>query len=135
MSREPYIIRDETMRQRVSDLVDALDVSKPWSVTIEPFKKKRSLSQNSLMWKWLNEVAAHVQRETGQDADDVHEFFKRKFLTPQVVEIGGETIMKYSTKNLTVADMTEYMNRVYAFVTSELGILLPIPEELGRDAA
>lgn len=135
MSREPYIIRSVEQRDRIRDLVAGLDLSKPWSVSVEPYRKKRSLSQNSLMWKWLNEVADQVQRETGQDADDVHEFFKQKFLKPQVVEINGETIMKYSTKNLTVPEMTEYMNRIYAFVTSVLGVLLPIPEELGRDAA
>ena len=98
------------------------------------YVKRRSLSQNALMWKWINEVADHVQRATGQDSDDVHDFFKRKFLKPKVIEIAGETVQKYSTKNLTVPEMTEYMNHIYAFVTSELGILLPIPEELGRAA-
>ena len=133
LSREPFILRDDVVRGYVLDLIGKLNLEKPWSVTVEPYKKKRSLSQNSLMWMWINDVADRVQDETGQDADDVHDFFKQKFLKPKVVEIAGETIMKYSTKDLTVPEMITYMDQIYAFVISELGILLPIPEELNRD--
>ena len=128
MSREPYIIRDETMRQRVSDLVDALDLGKPWSVTIEPFKKKRSLSQNALYWKWVGIIAD----ETGNDNDDIHEAFKGMFLTPRSVQIGNESREIRSTARQNTDEMKGYMDKVYAYATSQLGILLPIPEELGR---
>ncbi len=110
-------------------------MSKPWSVTVEPFKKKRTLSQNGLYWKWLERTVDIVARETGNDKDDLHDIFKEKFLTPKIVEFDGQVHRKYSTKNLTTAEMSEYMNRIYAFVTSQLGIILPIPEELHRDAA
>lgn len=128
MSREPYIIRDETMRQRVSDLVDALDLTKPWSVTIEPYKKKRSLSQNALYWKWVGIIAD----ETGNDNDDIHEAFKGMFLTPRAVQIGIESREIRSTVKQNTDEMKTYMDKVYAYATSQLGILLPIPEELGR---
>ena len=132
MARVPIQLTDEKTRKGVLDLIAALDISKPWQVQIEPVKKKRSLSQNALMWAWLNKVADIIHNETGQDADDVHEFFKAKFLPGKTVEINGEAMTYRTTTKLTVSEMTEYMNKIYAFTTSELGLLLPLPEELGR---
>lgn len=132
MARQPIIVGNEDMRGRVQQLIAGLDLSKPWSVTVEPFKKKRSLSQNSLYWLWLNETVKIVSQETGNDSDDLHEFFKRKFLAPTVIEINGETVQKWTTTKLTTQEMTDFINKVYAWVTGELGILLPLPEEIGR---
>lgn len=132
MSRKPYIVSDEATRAAVSALVGKLALEKPWAITVEPYVKKRSLSQNSLMWRWINDVADKVRDETGNDADAVHDFFKQKFLSPEIVEIGGETTARYTTTNLSVQEMKDYMDRIYAFVTSELGILLPLPEEMLR---
>lgn len=129
MKPQSIILRDETLRRRAIGLIQNLDLSKDWQVTIEPRKKKRTLSQNRLMWAWINGVAAAVREHTGMDADDVHEFFKAKFLTPRLIELGGEVVEHRTTTTLTTAEMTEYMDRIYAFVTSELGILLPLPEE------
>jgi hypothetical protein len=128
--RPALVIRDPQMRARVAELIGSLDLSKPWKVTVEPYRKARTLSQNALMWKWHGEVVKAVCRETGNDADDIHEFFKRKFLTPKVVEINGETVERYTTTTLTAGEMSEFMNRIYAFVTTELGLLLPLPEEM-----
>lgn len=125
----PIVIRDETMRQRVLDLIGSLDPSKTWQVTVEPYRKKRSLNQNALMWKWLNEVAGHVRDHTGMDSDDIHEFFKQKFLPSRIIEIAGETVEHRTTTKLTTAEMSEYMDAIYRFCTSELGLLLPLPEE------
>ena len=131
MSREPYIIRDDAGRDRISDLVAKLDMSKAWAVTVEPYKKKRSLNQNALYWRWI----ALVARETGNANDDVHEALKAKFCPPRTVHLGDEERDIRSTAKLTTAEMQAYMDAVYAYVTTELGMLLPLPEELGRDAA
>lgn len=123
------IVRDEGMRTRVVQHIAALNIDKPWAITIEPYRKKRTLSQNALMWKWINEVAQYVHEATGQDSDDVHEFFKVKFLPARIVELGGEIIEWRTTTRLTTAEMSEYMNKIYAWVTTELGLLLPVPQD------
>lgn len=135
MARQPIVIRDEAGRKRAIDLLLVLNLTKPWEITVEPHRKKRSLSQNSLYWKWLNETMKIVSQETGNDADDLHEFFKRKFLAPQVIEIGGETVQRWTTTKLTVPEMTDFINKVYAWVTSELGLILPVPEDMHQRAA
>ena len=132
MNKQTIIIRDEAVRERVVNVLANLNIEKPWEVTIQRHTRKRSLSQNSLMWKWLNEVADHVRDHTGMDSDDIHEFFKAKFLPAKIVDINGESAEYRTTKSLTTSEMADYMNRIYAWATSELGLLLPVPEELGR---
>lgn len=130
----PLSVTNDHQRQLAIGVLQCLSLDgKEWQVTIERKKKRRTLSQNALMWKWLNEVAQQIQKETGQDADDVHEFFKARFLPKRIVEIGDETeTLIGSTKKLTTAEMSEYMNRIHAWAASELGIYLPVPEDLGR---
>ena len=121
----PLIIRDEPMRASVCRLIAGLDLSKPWAVTVEPYKERRSLNQNSLYWQWIGIIS----RETGNDPDTVHEAFKQKFLIPEEISFMGEKMLYRSTAKLDTRSMSEYMDKVYAFTTSELGILLPVPED------
>ncbi len=135
MSRPPTIIRDAAKRAEVAKHIGGLSLDKAWVVTVEPHKQRRSLSQNALMWSWLNEVAAHVHEATGQDSDAIHEFFKGQFLPRRIIELGG-TIENApgSTKKLNKAEMSAYMDKIYAWVTTEVGVLLRVPEDLGRAA-
>lgn len=106
---------------------------KKWSVEIKRVVKKRTLSQNALMWMWHSKVLAAVAKDTGATVEDIHDHMKQKFLTPTIVEIGDEIHERYSTKNLTPAEMSEFMDRIYAWVTGDLGLLLPLPIEHGRE--
>lgn len=130
MPRIPIPLEDERGRERILGLIKALDVTKPWQVTIEPKTKKRTLNQNALYWKWVGLIAD----ATGNDNDDVHEALKAKFLTPRTIDLGGEQREIRSTAKQDKAAMTAFMDKVYAFATSELGLYLPTPEELGRVA-
>lgn len=129
---EPLPLRDELERARIHDLIARLNLAKPWQVTVEPEKKRRTKSQNALYWMWLGDAVKQVASSTGNDADDVHEFFKRQFLTPRVTTIAGEDVQRWTTTKLTTQEMSEFIERVYNWITAELGILLPLPEELGR---
>ncbi len=129
-SNSTVIIRDEAMRTRVAQHIANLSIEKPWAVTVEPYKKRRSLSQNALMWLWLEEVVKHVYESTGQDKEDIHEFFKRQFLTPTVKDVFGVEVKTWSTKELTTAGMSTYMAAIDVWVASELGLLLPTPADL-----
>lgn len=125
MSRQPYIVRSVEQRDAIAALVGKLDPEKVWAVTVEPYKKKRSLNQNALYWRWVSIIA----RETGNSHDDVHEALKAKFCPPRTVALGDEERQIRSTAKLTTEAMNEYMDQVHAFATSELAILLPLPEE------
>jgi len=119
------ILAGEAQRQHAMRLISALDLSaKRWQVEVKPFVKKRSNQQLGLYWKWL----AIIADETGNDKDDLHDFFKAKFLEPETREVMGTAVMRYSTDG-DAARMTRYMDKVMAFVTSQLGIYLPLPED------
>lgn len=130
MSRQPMTIRDEITRQLVASLIMGLSLEKPWQVTVQPVKKRRTLSQNNLYWSWVEKIA----QETGNDRDDVHEALKGKFAPARSIALGDETATVLSTARLETDAMSAYMDKVYHFAASELGILLPLPEELGRAA-
>lgn len=135
MKAQTIFLRDEGLRQRAIQHIAGLNLDRHWEITIKPHTKRRTLSQNGLMFLWVDRVVAHVQEHIGHDKDDIHEFFKQKFLQPRIVQMGGDERVYYSSKNLTTAEMSEYMDRIYAFCTSDLGLFLPVPEDLGRDKA
>lgn len=125
MSRQPYILRSDEQRDAIASLVGNLDMSKPWSVTVEPYRKKRTNSQGALYFKWVSIIA----RETGNSQDDVHDALKDKFCPPRTVILGDEERHIRTTTKLSTVEMSAYMDAVQAFAASELGIYLPIPEE------
>ena len=135
MAKETVIISDENTKFRVAKIIGGLNLDKPWVVSWERHTKRRTLSQNSLMFMWIDRVVAHVHEHTGHDKDEIHEWFKCKFAPVRIVDIGGEAKEYRSTKNYTTAEMTDYMNKIYAWATTELGLFLPVPEDLGRDKA
>lgn len=106
-----------------------LDPAKPFVVTVEPYKKRRSMSQNSLLWKRHGEIVAAIGEYTGYSAEDVHELLKQKFLTPKVIEVNGETIRRYSSKGLSTAEFADFMTKIEIFAQTELGIILTNPED------
>lgn len=131
MRVNPYIVRDEYMRSRVADLIAQLDLSKPWQVTVEPHRARRSMNQNALYHLWVGIIAAH----TGNSHDAVHEALKAEFLPPRIMELGGR-VREYrpSTTTLKIDEMSAYMNQVQAWAGAMLGLILPTPEDLGRAA-
>ena len=126
-----FVINDEQTRANACKLIAGLDLKRPWRVEVGVFRPRRTTNQNNLMWAWINEVADHVREHTGQDSDEIHEFFKAKFLPAKIVEINGESFDYRTTTKLTTAEMSDYMDRIYFWATTELGLILPVPEDLG----
>ena len=121
MKKQAYIVRNEDFRRRLIALIGELDLTKPKQVVISDYVKRRGLSQNSLMWVWLHEIAD----DTGHTADECHEIFKRMFLEPQTMEMGGTVVdIPPSTTKLTTTEFTDYLTRIQAFAGSELGLML-----------
>lgn len=137
-ARAEFIVRNDAVRDNAIAELRALDLDKPWRVTIERYRKRRSRSQNSLMWAWHTRVAEAVADHTGCEPDDIHQFFKAKFCPRRAIEVAGEWAETQSTTLLNTAEMTEFLNRIYAWCVTELGLILPTPgawEECGGDMA
>ena len=120
------IIRDDDIRQRALDFIAGLDLDTPWELTVKRHVKKRSLEQNNLYHQWVGVIAG----ETGHSHDEVHEWLKAEYLAPRMVEINGKTQQwRPTTTKLTTKDMGEFMDQVYVFGTSQLGLMLPVLED------
>lgn len=100
------------------------DPEHPLEVLLRRHKKKRSLEQNALYWSWLGIISRH----TGNDTEQLHEAFKQRFAEAMVADVFGKTVTIYSTAKMKVGEMSEYLDRVFAFAASE-GIVLPLPED------
>lgn len=86
---------------------------------IDRKKNTRSLSQNRYYWLYLNVI----ETETGNDANDLHELFKRLFLPSTDRTILGTSIrLPASTTELSKHDFSEYMEKICAMTQ------VPIPD-------
>ena len=120
-------LREERNREHAIGRIQALNLETVWEVSIKPYRRNRSLEQNSLMWKWYGIIAA----DTGYTNDEIHEELMRKHLTPTCVNTPSGPVEVYSTKKLKVREMTEYLEGIERTATG-MGIALPRPEDLGR---
>lgn len=126
MSDQSIILRTQAQIDLAVKVISRArpDPEHPLEVLLRRHRKKRSLDQNSLYWLWLGIIS----RETGNDTDQLHEAFKQMFAEAQVAEVFGRTVTTHSTAKMKVGEMSEYLDRVYAFAASE-GIILPLPED------
>lgn len=120
------ILRSPEQKVWAKGQIDALDLTKPWVLTLRRHTKKRSTSQNSLLHKWLDIIAD----ETGNSPEDVKEAMKEEFLGMVEVDVGGRPYMvRKHTSSLTTEEMTTFLNQIYAFAAQDLDIRLPVPED------
>jgi hypothetical protein len=104
------------IRQRVQEW---LAVNEGKQIRLQIVKPTRSGQQNRYYWLYLGVI----ERETGENSDDLHEFFKRKFLPPVFKTIRGEEIrLPASTTDLSKSDFTEYLDRICALTN------VPLPD-------
>ena len=123
MSDKIYI-REERHRNHALDTIKALNIETVYEVTIKPYKRNRSLEQNSLMWKWYSIIADDL----GYTTEEIHEEFMRKLLIPITMQTPSGLVEVYSTKKLKVKEMTAYLEGIERTAT-EMGIALPRPYE------
>lgn len=96
-------------------------------ITVRRKYRKRSLSQNALAWAWNTIIA----KETGHTPEEIHEFMKRRLLSPIVIELAGESVeVSASTAKMETVVMADYLNRYQAFAATDLDIVLPTPQDV-----
>ncbi len=122
MKRE---IKSELDRDMVIAQIKRLDLMKPYTVEILQKRKVRSISQNSLYWLWLT----CIEFETGTDRDELHDYFKHKFILPVEVNVFGEKIMRWTTTDKDTLQFKEYLDKIQVFASVDLSITLPDPED------
>ena len=118
-------------KAKVVEYINKLPETKQYNIEVKLMREKRTVSQNSLYWAWM----ACIQDETGTNQNDLHEIFKQKFLGCQSrnVRLANEEysiVEGVSTTKLDTKQMTDYLDRIQQFASTELGIVLPNPDDL-----
>lgn len=104
---------------RMKKYLSTLKDGQMLSIEIDKQKKNRSTSQNSMYWAILSEIS----NETGHSSDELHDFFKNKFLPRRYIKIGKSKLRAIpTTTNLTTLEFTEYIENIKAFTATELGM-------------
>ena len=89
------------------------------TIEVKQWSNRRSLDQNAFYWLYLGLIAS----ETGDNINDLHEFFKRKILPPRFTKVMGEPVkLPASTTELSKVDFGEYMEQICALTS------VPIPD-------
>lgn len=86
---------------------------------VEMVESKRSLPQNSYYWLYLGVIA----RETGDDENSLHEYFRRTLLPPKMITVMKKEIrVPTSTTELSKVDFGEYLDRICSLTS------VPLPD-------
>lgn len=93
---------------------------------IELLVRTRSMSQNNLYWMYLD----LIERETGNNANDLHEYFRRALLAPKTLKVMNKEIkVPMSTTELNKVEFSDYMEKICA----ETGVPIPDTENYLRE--
>jgi len=92
----------------------------PMVVHLMAYSSQRTISQNKLYWRLLQDIAETAWIDGRQFSKDAwHETFRHRFL-PRAETPEGE--LPVSTASLTVREFTDYINRVESYAATELGL-------------
>lgn len=90
----------------------------------------RSEQANAYYWHVLGLIAEH----TGETEDDLHEFFKVKFISKRVAlcdgngEVKDDVVIGGSTSKLSRRDFFDYVENIRHFALTELDVTTPDPD-------
>lgn len=132
-----FILNNPQAKANAIRMINEASFEAPLEITILPYKKKRTSSQNSLLWASLvgDFVDQGIINGRQFDAKTWHEFLKEQFLP--ATHIPGKTLRDYkkyiempdgklrmvgSTTDLTTSGMTDYLENCYSWGSQELGI-------------
>lgn len=119
------IVRKDNLQRQFESYLQTLKNGE-YTLSAKRVTQKRSINQNNLMWMWI----ACVSMETGQDKNDIYDYYRQKFLS-RTIEINGKTaVVTAGTSALDTVAMTHFLNQMQADVSVEFGIKLPTPEDL-----
>ena len=85
-------------------------------------QKMRSTKQNRFLWgKVYDDIVEGIERKTGQDKDDIHDYFKTEFLRRRLPN--GKVVVG-STARLKTGEFSEYVEKVRAKAAREFGVVI-----------
>lgn len=126
---QEFILHETNKSQFWLVLKQILSTGKRWRIKISEYREKRSLPQNSLLWKWNTEIAEQLSA-TGIDhftEEEVHEWLKDMYCPAKPVTVFGMTRYVKSTRQLDIGEMHKYLTDIDQWAHQK-GLRLTIPD-------
>lgn len=112
--------RSATDLARAAEIIATLPAKKTWHIEVSEFRHKRTDAQNRLLWL----VYTGVATATGHTPEEIHEACKAMFLPQKVLAIGEKSVtVSGSTAEQDIPAFSEYVERVRAWASNELGVV------------
>lgn len=131
-----FVMAHQRVKDAALSFIRDLPTNGKFEVVIRTPKSKRSLAQNRLLHMWIACIRDGYHEGGGElhSADVWKEHLCKMFLVTQSHDIGGAVVeTRKSTANLGIKEMTDFLEKIDMYAASELGILLPSPQDLGLD--
>ena len=133
-----YICRTQLDLENVRLNLMSLSLDKPVEITIKEYVKNRSHAQNRLMHDWFNKMSEHYFLTTGESYAPLSwkELLKEKFLGFDMIELPDGTIKAITkhTSDCNTKELTEFLEKIDHYAVTELGLMLPKPDDLWWEA-
>ena len=120
-----FVLRDEAIRSRASDLISTLPVSEPLlELLIQPHRIGRTIQQNRTMWSMLTDLSKQVDwyghKLTEEEWKDVcTAALKQQKVVPGIN--GGFVVLGSSTKKMKIREMSDMID-LMAALGAERGV-------------
>jgi hypothetical protein len=127
----PQIIvlpRARTDSARACNFINSLPLDKPWRVTVEQYKPRRSDQQNRFLWGYVYKtICEHLP---GWTADDVHDFCLGECYGWETVEGLGRKRLRpvQRSSKMNKQDFADYISWIQQRM-AEHGILIDDPDQ------
>lgn len=127
---QEFILHETNKSQFWSVLKEILSTGKRWRIKISEYREKRSLPQNSLMWKWNTEIAEQLTAVSSDvfTDEEIHEWLKDMYCPAKPVTLYGMTRYVKSTRRLDVGEMHKYLEDIDQWAHQK-GLRLTIPDQ------
>ncbi len=97
-------------------------------VRVEVDRGKRTNQAN----RYYRLVLGLISDDTGDEPDDLHEFFKRKFLASEIRNVFGQEVEVWTTVDKDPERFYRYVEDIRRFALVERGIITPDPDPAMR---
>ena len=124
--------------EKVRSYLMSMSLDKPVIITIDEYVKNRTNAQNRLMHQWFNKMSHHYILTVGEAYSPYawKQYLKEKFLGFDMVELpdGSVKAITKHTSDCSTTELTEFLEKIDHYAVTELGLMLPKPDDLYWEA-
>jgi hypothetical protein len=112
-AKRSWVLRTpEVLDNALRAIAEAMAEDKIFRLTLEPYRKPRTLPQNNTLHMWIHEISEQSGHSPGEVKDVIKDqFYPRK----EAFAFGVYRVIPKSTSELDVGEMGDVMTQVHAW--------------------